>query len=100
MRQPAKKSPAKKPTALMVPADLAAADARDLRKTVLTKMKSRKKSHVIELGSETPDASVSALQLLIAATRPTGPTPATLGPRAQAAVAALTVPRTWSEPLT
>ncbi len=83
---------------LMVPADLTASDARDLRKDVLASMTSQEASQLIELGSETPEASVSALQLLIAATRPTGAAPATLGPRAQAAVSALTETRGWEEP--
>jgi len=79
--------------AFLIPADLWPGDAPALHSQLLEWLSQQGETASVDLGSEGEIPSISALQLIIAATRRTSGPPPELGKRATAAMADLTKPQ-------
>ena len=81
------------PPIFYVPSDLWPGDAQKMRTQIVQWLSEQEVSPRIELGNETPDPTVSALQLIVAATRRISGPPVALGKSASAALALLAEPQ-------
>ena len=75
-----------------VPSDLWPGDAQKVRTQLVHWLSEQESSPEIELGDESTDPTVSALQLIVAATRRISGPPVVLGTSASAALARLAEP--------
>ena len=73
-----------------VPADLGPSDAHDVREQLLSWIQTKRSRGTVEIDHDEP--SISALQLIVAATKSESDNPPALGPLAEKAVAALATP--------
>ena len=82
-----------KTTNFIIPADLWPGDAQKVRTQLVQWLSEQESSPEIELGDETADPTVSALQLVVAATRRISGPPVIVGKIASAALARLAEPQ-------
>ena len=82
-----------KPSIFYIPADLWPGDAQKLRTQLVQWLSEQETSPQIELGDESTEPTVSALQLVVAATRRISGPPVALGNSASAALALLAEPK-------
>ena len=82
-----------KTTDFIIPSDLWPGDAQKLRTQLVQWLSEQESSPKIELGDETAEPTVSALQLVVAATRRISGPPVALGNSASAALALLAEPK-------
>jgi len=80
-------------TDFLIPADLWPGDARKMRAELLQWLSEQTSNPIVELGAEVDDPTVSALQLVVAATRRISGPPAIVGKIASAALARLAEPQ-------
>lgn len=76
-----------------VPADLWPGDAQKMRAELLQWLSEQTSNPIVELGAEVDDPTVSALQLVVAATRRISGPPVALGTSASAALALFAEPK-------
>ena len=77
----------------VIPADLGPNEAHAAREELLVWLETKRSRGKVELDGEPEEASISTLQLVIAATRSTIEKPPALGSCAEKAVASLTTPK-------
>jgi len=76
-----------------VPADLWPGDAQKMRSELVQWLSEQTSNPIVELGTEVDDPTVSALQLVVAATRRISGPPVIVGKIASAALARLAEPQ-------
>jgi len=80
-------------TDFLIPADLWPGDARKMRAELLQWLSEQTSNPIVELGTEVDAPTVSAIQLVVAATHRISGPPVVLGKSASAALALLAEPK-------